>query len=404
LGALDARSIEPEGLRTTAFPRVSQGFRVYVAEKAFDHATGRGDAHPDREVGGILVGEVCRDDSGPYVRVDATIDALHADEQGTELTFTHATWEHINKEMDSRHAGKKIVGWYHTHPGFGVFLSDRDVFIHRSFFNLPHQIALVYDPKSREHGVFVWRESEPRRARRHWVGEREHAWEGAHPPRAPATDAEARMPRADPSPAPAAGDPSDRFGLALTGLTILIVGGLVGWLVARWSFEGDLQRIAREVEKERAAGAQDAVRGLNAELLGVLRDSVAGALPAAVDESVGSIDRALGKLKEAQGAPPAAAVEELEAAKQRLDALRRNHDAARKVLDVLAREVSTSGADAKAVREALAVHRALLGQLCAEVAAVTPDKAAARRLLQNAMLIDSGNREAYERRLRELDK
>lgn len=402
MGALDARSIESKELRSAAFPRVNHEFRVYVAEEAFDDATGRGDAHPDREIGGILVGEACRDDSGPYVRVDATIDALHADEQGTELTFTHATWEHIHKEMDSRHAGRKIVGWYHTHPGFGVFLSDRDVFIHRSFFNLPHQIALVYDPKGKDHGVFVWREGEPRRARRYWVGEREHAWEGAAPPRPP-TDAEARMSRGTPNPATPATEPPDRFGLALGGLTLVLIGGLVGWLVARWGLGDDLQRLAREAERERVAGAQEAVRGLNSELLGVLRDSVAGALPAAVDDSVGAIDRALAMLKEAQATPPAA-TEELQAARQRLETLRRNHDASRKVLDVLARELAAGGGDAKAAREALAVHRALLGQLCAEVAAVTPDKAAARRLLQNAILVDSGNREAYERRLRELGK
>ncbi|TMQ25117.1 MAG: hypothetical protein E6J90_06620, partial [Deltaproteobacteria bacterium] len=120
--------------------------------------------------GGVLVGEVLRDDAGPYLRIDATIDALHADEKGAELTFTHATWEHIHKEMDGKHQDKRVVGWYHTHPGFGVFLSDRDQFIHKSFFNLPFQVAFVYDPKSREHGMFTWHDNEVWRARRYWIG------------------------------------------------------------------------------------------------------------------------------------------------------------------------------------------------------------------------------------------
>ena len=35
----------------------------------------------------------------------------------------------------------KIVGWYHTHPGFGVEFSEMDLFIQQNFFGGPAQIA-----------------------------------------------------------------------------------------------------------------------------------------------------------------------------------------------------------------------------------------------------------------------
>src|SRR5262245_34768291 len=97
----DARAIALDGLARTPFPAVQQGFRVYLAEEAFDRAVARGDGERAREVGGVLVGQVLRDESGPYVSVETTIDALHADEKGTEVTFTHATWKHIHEEMDA---------------------------------------------------------------------------------------------------------------------------------------------------------------------------------------------------------------------------------------------------------------------------------------------------------------
>jgi hypothetical protein len=50
----------------------------------------------------------------------------------------------------------RIVGWYHSHPGFGVFLSDHDTFIHNNFFSSPQQVAWVYDPHSDEEGCFGW--------------------------------------------------------------------------------------------------------------------------------------------------------------------------------------------------------------------------------------------------------
>jgi hypothetical protein len=52
------------------------------------------------------------------------------------------------------------VGWYHSHPSFGIFLSEHDLFIHRNFFSGPAQIAVVVDPINCTEGVFAWRHGE----------------------------------------------------------------------------------------------------------------------------------------------------------------------------------------------------------------------------------------------------
>ena len=73
-----------------------------------------------------------------------------------------------------------MIGWYHTHPGFGIFLSDMDVFICDNFFNLPWQVAFVYDPLGGDEGNFVWRagQAEPRAGA---AGGRRHAGRAAVP-------------------------------------------------------------------------------------------------------------------------------------------------------------------------------------------------------------------------------
>jgi len=48
------------------------------------------------------------------------------------------------------------VGWYHSHPGFGVFLSEHDMFIQENFFSSPQQVAWVFDPHTDEEGCFGW--------------------------------------------------------------------------------------------------------------------------------------------------------------------------------------------------------------------------------------------------------
>ena len=49
-----------------------------------------------------------------------------------------------------------MLGWYHSHPGFGVFLSEHDLFIQQNFFSNPQQVAWVFDPHTDEEGCFGW--------------------------------------------------------------------------------------------------------------------------------------------------------------------------------------------------------------------------------------------------------
>jgi proteasome lid subunit RPN8/RPN11 len=104
------------------------------------------------EVCGVLIGE----ENGNGLSITARIPGLNAAQAGTYVTFTQDTWEHIYKIKDKEYPEERIVGWYHSHPGFGVFLSDHDTFIHKNFFSSALQVAWVYDPHSDEEGCFGW--------------------------------------------------------------------------------------------------------------------------------------------------------------------------------------------------------------------------------------------------------
>jgi|GEM_PF-7073215 len=49
-----------------------------------------------------------------------------------------------------------VVGWYHTHPGHGVFYSEPDQETHRERFEWPFQVGLVIDPEQERAGFFTW--------------------------------------------------------------------------------------------------------------------------------------------------------------------------------------------------------------------------------------------------------
>ena len=109
-------------------------------------------AHLKTEVCGVLIG----DDLSGTIEIRAAIQASSAAQGGTHVTFTQDAWEEIYKVKDEQYPDERIVGWYHSHPGFGVFLSEHDLFIQQNFFSSPGQVAWVYDPHTDEEGCFGW--------------------------------------------------------------------------------------------------------------------------------------------------------------------------------------------------------------------------------------------------------
>jgi proteasome lid subunit RPN8/RPN11 len=101
------------------------------------------------EVGGMLMGRV----EGSVTKVVGFIPALSASAEQVTLTFTHDVWDDILKLAQSKFPKESIVGWYHTHPTFGVFLSDYDFFIQENFFSADGHLALVIDPVQ---GIYGW--------------------------------------------------------------------------------------------------------------------------------------------------------------------------------------------------------------------------------------------------------
>ena len=50
----------------------------------------------------------------------------------------------------------RIVGWYHSHPGYGIFMSETDLSTHGKLLQFsPFVIALVVDPEINEFGVWA---------------------------------------------------------------------------------------------------------------------------------------------------------------------------------------------------------------------------------------------------------
>jgi proteasome lid subunit RPN8/RPN11 len=166
----DIRDLSSQALALGEFPGdKAQAYRIYFAPEVHRNIW----AHAGEatvEVCGVLVGRWNRDNSGPFLSIIGSIRGEAAQSKFTEVTFTHETWAKINDEMDKNFSDFQIVGWYHTHPNFGIFLSERDTFIQQHFFSNPGQVAYVVDPVRQIEGVFVWKRGKPTLTPFFWAG------------------------------------------------------------------------------------------------------------------------------------------------------------------------------------------------------------------------------------------
>ncbi len=113
-----------------------------------------------REVAGVMVGpRPEKQPDGRYVvHITDMIIAKHTKMSGASVTYTPESWRYLNDSLaemypDGDHV---MLGWYHTHPGFGIFLSNMDLFIHTNFFTQKWHIAYVLDPVGFKSGFFSW--------------------------------------------------------------------------------------------------------------------------------------------------------------------------------------------------------------------------------------------------------
>jgi proteasome lid subunit RPN8/RPN11 len=108
------------------------------------------------EVGGMLLGEVFRDEDG-RIALDIlhAIPALGAKQEPTYYKLTDEAWDHICKVRDEIDPDMLILGWYHSHPNLGAFYSGTDRASQKAFYNRPWNLGLVIDPYRHDLALFL---------------------------------------------------------------------------------------------------------------------------------------------------------------------------------------------------------------------------------------------------------
>ncbi|HZE93377.1 MAG TPA: hypothetical protein VEZ49_01625 [Gemmatimonadales bacterium] len=98
---------------------------------------------PTQAIFGFLIGDVYRDpETGVlYTVIDKTLklsQAIYGDK--TEVVVSRL-WDRMQEQLGK--ASASLLGWYHSHPGQGGFLTPHDVETHEKFFTDPWHVAIL---------------------------------------------------------------------------------------------------------------------------------------------------------------------------------------------------------------------------------------------------------------------
>jgi proteasome lid subunit RPN8/RPN11 len=147
--------------KTTAWDAPdSEDLPVLIPRQELEEAVEMAKEAPDREVGGFLLGHLCRDEdtSDMFLWVTCHVPAENTEATGTSVTFTGDTWARAREVVQWRGDNEIFAGWVHSHPfrfcpecpnppkpdcaGKVLFFSSEDVFLMEVTFAQPFMVAL----------------------------------------------------------------------------------------------------------------------------------------------------------------------------------------------------------------------------------------------------------------------
>ena len=148
----DAVLLPADAARWTLSPDVSVVLQAQCLRQIWEHA-----ASSSNEVMGILRGRVLVHEQRTLTLVLCAEPLRDAQGSRVSVQATLASWQQAWSTMQD---SLVVVGWYHSHPGLGIFFSETDRVCQRRFFRQPWQVGFVIDPHADTTGVFRGPESE----------------------------------------------------------------------------------------------------------------------------------------------------------------------------------------------------------------------------------------------------
>ena len=130
--------------------------KIYVEDYVCSYLKQYAESGGHTEKIAFLVGKYMIIDAMPYIFVHGVIQGKHSEYVDNMESFTDASFDHAQDEMNRYFPGSEILGWMQSQPGYGVHLNPGYADYHMNQFTRPYQILFVMDPIEKQSVFYVW--------------------------------------------------------------------------------------------------------------------------------------------------------------------------------------------------------------------------------------------------------
>lgn len=134
---------------------VDSSLRVYMEDYVYTYLYqyAKNESNPEKLA--VLVGEHTVHNGEDITFISGAIEARNTETNGSKVSFTEESWNHINRQIEMYFKDLSIVGWVHIQPDFGTYLMPEEEAFHKECFKENWQVLFVMDPSERSDGFYA---------------------------------------------------------------------------------------------------------------------------------------------------------------------------------------------------------------------------------------------------------
>ena len=85
------------------------------------------------------------------------------------VLLTDEVMNEVRAKLNKYFPDCELMGWMHTQPGYGIFLTTQDIRLQKQFFGKPYQTLMIIDPIENIEAFFLWDKEEVRSAEGYYI-------------------------------------------------------------------------------------------------------------------------------------------------------------------------------------------------------------------------------------------
>lgn len=135
------------------------GLRIYMEDYVHTYLYQYARSSVNGEKLAVLMGKTKVVDGQKTVFISGVVQARFTEKIKGVETITTQSWKYISEEMEKYFPDLKVVGWMHSRPSFGAFVTSRDEAYHKKVFNNDSSVFFVVDPLDRMDRFYTMNEA-----------------------------------------------------------------------------------------------------------------------------------------------------------------------------------------------------------------------------------------------------